>query len=62
MAIILISDDAEELMGMADRIVVFRGGRVAARVERAAFDREQMLLAAAHALPPKALASAAVGS
>jgi len=61
MSIIMISDDAVELMGMADRIVVFRGGRVAARVERGAFDREQLLLAAANALPPKALANGAVG-
>ena len=49
MAIVLISDDAEELIGMADRILVFRGGRIAADVARADFDRESLLLAAAHA-------------
>ncbi len=30
MAVILISDDAQEVIGMADRIIVFRGGRIAA--------------------------------
>jgi rhamnose transport system ATP-binding protein len=50
MAILMISDDAAELIGMADRIVVFRGGRVAARASRAdGYDREKLLLAAAHA-------------
>jgi rhamnose transport system permease protein len=34
---------------MADRIIVFRGGRIAAESVRASFDREAMLLAAAHA-------------
>jgi len=47
-SIILISDDAEELIGMADRILVFRGGRIAASVKRAHFSRETLLLAAAH--------------
>ncbi len=46
---ILISDDAEELIGMADRIVVFRGGKVAGRATRGQFDRAELLLAAAHA-------------
>jgi ABC-type sugar transport system ATPase subunit/ribose/xylose/arabinose/galactoside ABC-type transport system permease subunit len=46
--IILISDDAREVIGMADRIIVFRGGRIAAESDRAAFDREAILLAAAH--------------
>jgi rhamnose transport system ATP-binding protein len=46
---ILISDDAEELIGMADRIVVFRGGKLAARATRGGFDRAELMLAAAHA-------------
>jgi ABC-type sugar transport system ATPase subunit/ribose/xylose/arabinose/galactoside ABC-type transport system permease subunit len=50
MAIILISDDAQELIGMADRIVVFRGGRISAEWVRASFSREAILLAAAHAV------------
>ncbi len=49
MAVILISDDAREVIGMADRIIVFRGGRIAAESVRASFDREAILLAAAHA-------------
>ncbi len=47
-AVILISDDAQEVIGMADRILVFRGGRIAAESVRASFDRETILLAAAH--------------
>ena len=49
MAVILISDDAQEVIGMSDRIIVFRGGRIAAESNRASFDREAILLAAAHA-------------
>jgi rhamnose transport system ATP-binding protein len=48
MAIILISDDAPEVIAMADRIIVFRGGRVVAEFSRGAVDREAMILAAAH--------------
>src|SRR5258708_1712189 len=47
-AVILISDDAQEVIGMSDRIVVFRGGRIAPESLPASFDREAMLLAAAH--------------
>ena len=49
MAIILISDDAAEVIAMADRILVFRSGRIAAEFRARPFDREAMLLAAAHA-------------
>src|ERR1700761_2234952 len=49
MAFILIGDDAQEVIGMSDRIIVFRGGRIAAESNRASFDREVILLAAAHA-------------
>jgi rhamnose transport system ATP-binding protein len=48
MAVILIGDDAQEVIGMSDRIIVFRGGRIAAESNRASFDREAILLAAAH--------------
>jgi rhamnose transport system ATP-binding protein len=47
-AVILIGDDAEEVMAMADRILVFRGGRITAEARRGAYDREAILLAAAH--------------
>ncbi len=49
LAVILITDDAQEVIGMADRILVFRGGRIVAESGRASFDREAMLLAAAQA-------------
>jgi rhamnose transport system ATP-binding protein len=49
LAVILISDDAQEVIGMADRILVFRGGRTVSESGRASFDREAMLLAAAQA-------------
>jgi rhamnose transport system ATP-binding protein len=48
MAIILIGDDAEEVMAMSDRVLVFRNGRIAAEFARESFDREAILLAAAH--------------
>ncbi|HEX3210729.1 MAG TPA: ATP-binding cassette domain-containing protein, partial [Geminicoccaceae bacterium] len=47
-AIILISDDAAEVIAMADRILVFRGGRIVRGFARESFDQEAMLLAAAH--------------
>jgi rhamnose transport system ATP-binding protein len=47
-AIILIGDDAEEVMAMSDRMLVFRGGRIADEFDRPTFDREAILLAAAH--------------
>ncbi|MEY2602477.1 MAG: inositol transport system ATP-binding protein [Verrucomicrobiota bacterium] len=49
LAVVLISDDAQEVIGMADRIIVFRGGRIAGESIRGSFDREAILLAAAHA-------------
>lgn len=54
LAIILIGDDAEEVIAMADRILVFRSGRVAAEFARATFDREAIMLAAAHTAPEAA--------
>ena len=48
LAIILISDDASEVIAMADRLIVFRGGRITAAFTRDAFDREAIMLAAAH--------------
>ncbi len=69
-AVILISDDAQEVIGMADRIIVFRGGSIAGEAVRASFDRGALLLAAAQARdvnvpdpPPAALdRSAAAGT
>ena len=57
MAIILISDEAPEVIAMADRIIVFRGGRIAAEFPRDKVDREAMMLAAAHTARDSARAS-----
>jgi ribose transport system ATP-binding protein len=42
-AIIMISSDMEELLGMSDRIVVLSEGRVAGEVQRAAFSQDTIL-------------------
>ena len=52
MAIILISDDAQELIGMADRILVFRNGKIGAEASRLHFDRAALLLAAVQEAEP----------
>jgi ribose transport system ATP-binding protein len=45
-AILLVSSEIEELLGLADRILVMRRGTVAAALERDEFDRERILAAA----------------
>jgi L-arabinose transport system ATP-binding protein len=50
MAIVMISSELPEVMGVADRIVVMCGGRVAATVERKDFNERSILTAA---LPDK---------
>ena len=42
-AILMISSDLPEILGMSDRILVMRGGRVAAEFERGAADQERVL-------------------
>jgi len=42
-AIVLISSDLPELLGMANRIAVMRSGRIAAQFERKAFDQHKIL-------------------
>lgn len=42
-AVLVISSELEELIGMCDRILVMRSGEIAANVERSQFDREQIL-------------------
>lgn len=44
--ILLISSDLEEVMGLSDRLMVLSRGRIAARFERAEYDRERILAAA----------------
>jgi ribose transport system ATP-binding protein len=46
MAILMISSELEELVGLCDRIFVMRRGELGAHFERAAFDREGILRAA----------------
>jgi ABC-type sugar transport system ATPase subunit len=46
MAVLLISSEIEELIGLCDRILVMRGGRLQAQFVRKDFDREAILRAA----------------
>jgi rhamnose transport system ATP-binding protein len=62
MAIMLISDEAPEVIGMADRILVLRAGRLVAEFDRAAVDQQAMMLAAAHSTWDHAGAAAAATS
>ncbi len=50
-AILLVSSELEELVGLCDRLLVLRRGRIQARFERPEFDRERILEAALHADP-----------
>lgn len=43
MGILLISSELEELIGLSDRIVVMRRGRLSGQFERAEFDQQQIL-------------------
>jgi len=49
-AIILISDDALEVLAMGDRILVLRTGRLVAEFTRDAVDQQALMLAAAHSI------------
>jgi ABC-type sugar transport system ATPase subunit len=44
--VLVISSDLEELIGICDRILVMRRGRISDDVPRSAFDRERLLRAA----------------
>jgi rhamnose transport system ATP-binding protein len=46
LAIVMVSSDLPEILGMSDRIVVMRRGRVSGRFERAAATPEAVLRAA----------------
>jgi ribose transport system ATP-binding protein len=50
-AIVMISSDLPEILGMSDRILVMRGGRVAAEFRRGAVDQEAVLRAALGGAP-----------
>ena len=42
-ALIVVSSELPELIGMSDRIVVMRGGRIAATVEKSDFEEQKLL-------------------
>ena len=45
-AVLLVSSELEELIGMCDRILVMHGGRVRDEIRAGAFDRERIIGAA----------------
>jgi rhamnose transport system ATP-binding protein len=53
MAIILISSELPELLGMSDRMIVLREGRITARFERADATQEKVIEAATDAIVQK---------
>ena len=46
MWVLLISSEIEEVLGLAHRVLVLRGGRVVAEFAEAAFDKDAVLAAA----------------
>jgi ABC-type sugar transport system ATPase subunit len=50
-AVVLASSEIEELLGLADRVLVLRRGAVVDELARPEFDRERMLAAALGAGP-----------
>jgi rhamnose transport system ATP-binding protein len=48
-AVVMISSDLPEILGMSDRILVMRRGRVSAQLERAEATPERIVHAATHA-------------
>jgi ABC-type sugar transport system ATPase subunit len=46
MAIVMISSELPEVLGMSDRILVMRGGRIAAELKRAEATQEKILTVA----------------
>jgi L-arabinose transport system ATP-binding protein len=46
MAIVVISSELPEVMGIADRILVMCEGRIAAEIDRSDFDEHRILAAA----------------
>jgi ABC-type sugar transport system ATPase subunit len=54
MAILLVSSELPEILGMSDRILVMRGGRVVGRFHRREATEERLLAAAAGVAPEAA--------
>ena len=49
MAILMISSELPEVLGMADRVLVMREGRITSEIERAEATSENVMFAATHA-------------
>jgi ABC-type sugar transport system ATPase subunit len=54
MALLLVSSELPEVLGMSDRILVMRGGRIVARFQRGEATEERLLAAAAGVAPEAA--------
>jgi ABC-type sugar transport system ATPase subunit len=54
MAVLLVSSELLEVLGMSDRILVMRGGRIVARFQRGEANEERLLAAAAGVAPEAA--------
>jgi ABC-type sugar transport system ATPase subunit len=54
MAVLLVSSELPEVLGMSDRILVMRGGRIVARFQRGEATEERLLAAAAGVAPEAA--------
>jgi rhamnose transport system ATP-binding protein len=54
MAILMISSELPEVLGMADRVLVVREGRITADLDRSVADAENVMFAATHALEESA--------
>jgi ABC-type sugar transport system ATPase subunit len=54
MAVLLVSSELPEILGMSDRILVMRGGRIVARFQRGEASEERLLAAAAGVAPEAA--------
>ncbi|MEV8214657.1 sugar ABC transporter ATP-binding protein [Leifsonia sp. NPDC077715] len=50
MGVLMISSELPEVLGMADRVLVVREGRITAELERSVADAENVMFAATHAL------------
>ena len=49
LAILMISSELPEVLGMADRVLVMREGRITATIDRAEATAENVMFAATHA-------------
>ena len=54
MGILMISSELPEVLGMADRVLVMREGRITAEIDRADATSENVMFAATHASPQSA--------